>query len=195
MEAHGGYLCRYEDVDVAWLLAIARDAAVQDGAPIDDCGLTVTVLGSARLVRFAYDAPITYGRAGARWYAANHTLASRLSEHFSNAVHAYAFDPDLMEQVSTYARGRRVGGERLMYDDVELPEDDEDESAFQKMTRRWPVGRLATILGVEREQLLKLPRAPSTLLELSKPTPPGPLWQLLPGGLSSFTFGQLAVAR
>ena len=66
LESHGGYLCQYSDVDAAWLQHIARLSLEEDGQATDDAGLLITVLGGPGIVRFAWDAPFTYGRQGAR---------------------------------------------------------------------------------------------------------------------------------
>lgn len=179
MESHGGYLCQYSDVDAAWLQQLARLALEEDGQSCDDAGLLVTVLGGPRIARFAWDAPFSYGRKGARWYLTHHAFARRLSEHLRVTVHAYAFDPDEAEQVIAYANGRRVGGELVRYEDAELPEDD-DEQAFEKLQQKWPLGYLARVLGIHRHELLRIPRNTSALIELSRPVTPGPLWQLFP---------------
>lgn len=179
MESHGGYLCQYEDVDAAWLQRIAREALEEDGQAADDAALLVTVLGGPRIARFAFDGPFTYGRAGARWYLSHHALARRLSEHLRGTVHAYAFDPDEVEQVVAWADGRRVGGEVLRYEEAELP-DDEDDSAFHKAQAKWPLGYLSRVLGIRREQLLRIPRQATAFIDLSAPLAPRPLWQLFP---------------
>ncbi|MEW6430479.1 MAG: hypothetical protein AB1730_03125 [Myxococcota bacterium] len=179
MESHGGYVCQYEDVDAAWLQRLAREALAEDGQAPEDAALLVTVLGGPRIARFAYDGPFTYGRAGARWYLTHHALARRLSEHLGVTVHAYAFDPDEVEQVVAWAGGRRVGGESLRYEDAELP-DDEDENAFQRAQARWPLGHVARVLGIRREQLLRIPRQATAFIDLSAQLGPTPLWQLFP---------------
>jgi len=180
VEAHGGYLCRFEEVDVPWLQQVARLALEEEGQATSDAGLQVTVLGGPRIVRFAWDAPFTYGRNGARWYLTHHALARRLSEHLGVALHVYVFDPDDLEQVAAYGNGRRVGGELLHYADVELPDDDGDELAFERLKNKWPLGHLARVLGVAREELIRLPRRPTALLALDTPYAPQPLWQLFP---------------
>lgn len=179
MESHGGYLCQYEDVDAAWLQRLAREALEEDGQAAEDAALLVTVLGGPRIARFAFDGPFTYGRAGARWYLTHHALARRLSEHLGVTVHAYAFDPDEVEQVVAWADGRRVGGEVLRYEDAELP-DDEDDGAFQKAQAKWPLGYVARVLGIRREQLLRIPRQATAFIDLGQPLNPRPLWQLFP---------------
>jgi hypothetical protein len=183
VEAHGGYLCRFEDVDVAWLAQVARFALEEDGQRPDDVALQVTVLGGPGLVRFAWDAPFTYGRAGARWYLSHHALARRLSEHLKTALHVYVFDPDELEQVMAYGNGRRVGGETLRYVDVELPDEEDDEAAFERLKSKWPLGHLARVLGVAREELIRLPRQATVLVELAREYAPQPLWQLFPESL------------
>ncbi|MBL8924051.1 MAG: hypothetical protein JNJ54_34660 [Myxococcaceae bacterium] len=182
MEAHGGYLCRFEDMDVTWLQQVARSALEEDGQSAVDVGLQVTVLGGAGLVRFSWDAPFTYGRAGARWYLSHHALARRLSEHLKTALHVYVFDPDELEQVMAYGNGRRVGGELLRYVDVDFDESD-DEAAFEKLKAKWPLGHLARVLGVAREELIRLPRQSMVLIDLERPLTPQPLWKLLPESL------------
>jgi hypothetical protein len=173
-------LCLYEDVDVSWLQQVARLSLAEDGTACDDVGLQVTMLGGPRLVRFAWDAPFTYGRLGARWYLTHHALARRLSEQLGVTVHAYVFDPDELEQVVSYGNGRRVGGELLRYDEAELPDDDDDDVAWEKAKQRWPLGHLARVLGVAREELIRIPRQPTALLEVAHPLPPRPLWHLFP---------------
>lgn len=185
MESHGGYLCRFdEEVDVAWLQRLAREAIEADGHLADDCGLLVTVLPGAKVVRFAYDGVHTYGRAGARWYLNHHALAKRLSSHLRLAVHAYVFDPDELEQVVSYGNGRKVGGESLKYEDAELPDDD-DEYSFERLKLKWPLGHLARVLGVDREALLKLPRQTTALIDLTGEATAQPLWQMFPSAVGS----------
>lgn len=183
MEAHGGYLCQYADVDAAWLHELACAALAEEGQSPADASLLVTVLGGPQIARFAWDGPFTYGRQGARWYLTHHALAKRLSEQLNITVHAYAFDPEEVEQVTAYANGRKVGGECLRYEDAELPDDEEDEDAFARVQARWPLGHVARVLGIDREQLLRIPRNLSALVDLSRPQPAQPLWQLFPEGV------------
>ncbi len=180
MEAHGGYLCLYEDVDVAWLHQLARGALEEDGQSCDDVGLQVTMLGGPRLLRFAWDAPFTYGRPGARWYMKHHALARRLSEHLGVTMHAYAFDPDELEQVTSYGNGHCVGGELLRYVDAEMPDDEDDDFAFERLKAKWPLGHLARVLGVAREELIRIPRQATALIDLKGTHAPTPLWQVFP---------------
>jgi hypothetical protein len=184
VEAHGGYLGRYEDVDVSWLQSLGREALESEGLDAGDCGLLVTVIPGQRVVRFAFDGPHTYGRQGARWYLNHHAFARRLSEHLNQTVSAYCFDPEELEQVINYGNGRRVGGELLRYEDVELDDEaDDDDTSFEAMKQKWPLGHLARVLGVERDVLIKLPRQSSALIELAKPAQNGPLWQMFPQAL------------
>ena len=124
-----------------------------------------------KVVRFAYDAPHTYGRRGAHWYGKHHALAARLSTALGVTVHAYVFDPEDLEQVVTYGGGQRVGGETLRYEDVEVDEDELSEEAFDKLRERWPMGRLGRLLGLARPELLRLPRARSVLIPLDIDAP------------------------
>lgn len=194
MESHGGYLCQYSDVDAAWLQEIARQSLEEDGQSPDDTGLLVTVLGGPRIARFAWDAPFTYGRAGAQWYLTHHALARRLSEHLRVTVHAYAFDPDEVEQVIAYANGRRVGGELLRYEEVDLPDDD-DDATFERLQQKWPLGYVARVLGIDRAELLRIPRNSSALLDLKRPQAPQPLWQLFPERVQALRRHALYEAR
>lgn len=184
-------MCQYSDVDAAWLQHIARLSLEEDGQPGDDVGLLVTVLGGPGIARFAWDAPFTYGRQGARWYLTHHALARRLSEHLGVTVHAYAFDPDEVEQVIAYANGRRVGGELLRYEDAELPDDEDDSSAFEKLQQKWPLGYVARVLGIAREELLRIPRNSSALIDLNTHQEPKPLWQLFPERVQGLRRNQL----
>ena len=169
MEAHGGYLCRLETFETAELVALARQALVEDGCDPTDASLLLSAMPQERVLRMAYDAPHTYGRKGARWYDQRHTLARLASVHLRLTVHTYVFDPEEFEQVVTYGSGRRVGGDRVVYEDAELPEDDDgelDEECFDKLKAGWPLGHLAKLFGVPREALLRIPRGPTVLLEL-----------------------------
>jgi hypothetical protein len=156
-------------------VALAREALVQeDCAP--EGGLLLTVHRRRRVVRIAYDAPHTYGRGGARWYATHPALACSLSRVTGTTVHAYAFDPETCEEVVSWGNGRRVGGERVLYEDVELPDElvegqseEAQEQAFERLRSRWPLGHLANVYGLTRDELLRLPRADGVLLPLEGP--------------------------
>lgn len=188
-------MCQYSDVDAAWLQHIARLSLEEDGQSAEDTGLLVTVLGGPGIARFAWDAPFSYGRQGARWYLTHHALARRLSEHLGVTVHAYAFDPDEVEQVIAYANGRRVGGELLRYEAADLPDDEDDDKAFEKLQQKWPLGYVARVLGIDREELLRIPRKSSALIELNRLQEPKPLWQLFPERVQALRRHQLFEAR
>lgn len=194
VESHGGYLCQYEDVDAQWLHLLARQALLIDGQSPDDAALLVTVMGGPRIARFAWDGTFTYGKAGASWYLTHHTLARRLSEELGLTVHAYAFDPDEEEQVTTYADGRRVGGESLRYEEAEWP-DSEDVLTFEHVQSRWPLGHLARVLGVRRQELLRIPRQATAYLDLSRPMSSKPLWTLFPEGVQALRNHELYAHR
>ncbi len=168
-EAHGGYLCRLESLPGAELQRLAREALESEGEAPDGAGLLVSV--AKKVVRLAYDAPHTYGRRGAHWYAEHHALAARLSTALGATVHAYVFDPDELEQVISYGGGHQVGGETLHYEDAEVDDEDLSEEAFERLRERWPMGRLGRLLGLRRAELLRLPYARSVLLPLDVDAP------------------------
>jgi hypothetical protein len=148
---------------------LARRALVQDGAPADTL-LSVSVYRRRKVIRLALDGPRTAGRLGSHWYSEHHALARLLSQEMGITVHSYVYDPQEYEEVLAFGGGHHVGGERLLYDEVELPEcleDGEfDDEAFERMQARWPLGHLAWVYGVERELLLRLHRMPGTRLTL-----------------------------
>lgn len=185
LEAHGGYLVRLETFSGLELIRLARQAlAVDLGAQEPGAGLRVSVNHRRKVIRLAYSGVHEGGRRGAHWYASHHALPRLLSRETNLTVHAYVFDPDEGEEVIGFGNGRRVGGERLVYEDVELPCEPEelDEAAFARLRSRWPVGHLAYIFNLSREELLALPRAASSmLLDLEGPEAEGILDALLPG--------------
>jgi hypothetical protein len=134
-------------------------------------GLQVSVNSRRKVVRLAYVGPFTAGRQGAHWYGAHHALPRLLSRAANVTVHAYVHDPDEVEEVIAYGNGRRVGGERVVYEDVELPgrPEDVDEAAFARMQSRWPLGHLAYVFGLTRQELLRLPQAPGRVVTLEGP--------------------------
>jgi hypothetical protein len=168
VEAHGGYLCRLDSLSPGQLISLAREALASDQASAEGCSIQVSALLPKRVVRLAFDAPHTYGRQGAHWYQTHHALARLLSLHRQVNVHAYVLDPDCFEEVATYGSGRRVGGDRVDYDELELCDEEAafDDQAFVRARERWPLGHLAQILGVSRDSLEMLPRARSYLLNL-----------------------------
>ncbi|NMO17031.1 hypothetical protein HPC49_30230 [Pyxidicoccus fallax] len=164
---------------------MAREALALDGAE-GATGLQVTVNRRRKVVRLAYVGPFTAGRQGAHWYAAHHALPRLLSRAANITVHAYVYDPDEGEEVIAYGNGRRVGGERVVYEDVELPgrPEDVDEAAFTHMQERWPVGHLAYVFGLARKELLRLPLAmPNIVMSLdgTEEDSAEALEELLPG--------------
>jgi hypothetical protein len=168
-DAHGGYLVRAETLEGVDLQGLARAALERDGQPSTSAGLLVSVSGPERVIRLAYDGPHTYGKSGAAWYRDHHALAAALSLALPVTVHAYSFDPDAFEAVSTYGGGARVGGETVVYDELDLDLEELSEPAFEEVREGWPLGRLARLLGMSRGALLRLPYAPGQLLPLDGP--------------------------
>jgi hypothetical protein len=180
LEAHGGYLSVLQAYETSILIRTAREALTQDGHDGDACSLCISRVPGKKVIRVAYDSPHTYGRRGARWYEHHHALARLLSSRFATRVHAYVLDPEEFESVVTYAAGRSVGGEALRYDEIDGAAEAADDAAFEAIKSRWPLGYLAQILGVSRDELVKLPRSPSLLLELDREAPGGQLAHILP---------------
>jgi hypothetical protein len=166
LEAHGGYLCRLQTFGSVDVVALAREAALADGLDPEGTALQVSCFLRSRVVRLAYDNPRVYGRKASDFYAEHHALAQCLSIAVKEPVHAYRVDPEELEEVVAYADGRRVGGERLIYDDAEVGDGELSENGFDALKDRWPIGHLARVLGLRRVELLGLPRSPSLLLEL-----------------------------
>ncbi|HLL52232.1 MAG TPA: hypothetical protein VK447_01715 [Myxococcaceae bacterium] len=155
MKAHGGYFCRLEALD-ARVVRLAREAFEVDGGTGDGTTLRVSVIPRRRVVRLAYETPELEGEAGARWYEGHHALPRMLSRELNVTVHSYVLMPDEFEQVTAYGAGRRVGGELLRYDDVDIPGCGEtmSDADFEKLKSRWPLGHLAYVFGVPRAMLL-----------------------------------------
>src|SRR4051794_33938949 len=126
LSAHGGYLLRPEGLRSLDLVEVARSALRQEGEDPAEASLQVSVLRSPGVLRVAYDAPFTYGRRGALWYRDHHAFARLTSEHTTGAAHVYAIDADTFEAVWSYAKGHRVGGESVVYDELEMDFDDEE---------------------------------------------------------------------
>lgn len=166
IDAHGGYLFRAETLEGLDLQALAHDALLEEGLSADVCGLFVSLDKEKRLVRLAYDGPHTYGPSGADWYRHHQALAASLSAVQEGTVHAYAFDPDRFESVTAHAAGAVVGGETLVYEEQDLDVEELSEAAFEALRQHWPMGRLARLLGLSREALLRLPYAEGALLPL-----------------------------
>lgn len=123
--------------------------------------LRVTINRRRKVVRLAFLGPFSQGRQGAHWYAAHHALARLLSAAANATVHAYVYDADEGEEVIAYGNGRRVGGEKVVYEDAELPcpLEELDDAAFSGLQSRWPMGHLAYVFGLTRDELLRMPRA------------------------------------
>jgi hypothetical protein len=110
----------------------------------------------------------------AQWYLTHHAFARLLSSESRSPVHVYALDPDQLEEVTSYGNGRRVGGERLEYHQLELPETEDGtltDAAFDREKQRWPLGHLGRILGVERRTLETIPELPKLPLSLDEAVP------------------------
>lgn len=164
-------------------MRLAREALVSDGVLGGPGALRVSVHRRRKLVRLAYEGAPGAERQEAHWYSEHHTLARVLSRAANATVHAYVFNPDSYEEVIAYGNGRRVGGDRLVYEDVELPEEagEMDDAAFSQMRSRWPLGHLAYVFGLKREDLLKLPRITTSLvLSLDAADAEAQLEELLP---------------
>lgn len=174
MESHGGYLLRIDSLDASALVRMARRALAIDAAAVEagEVSLLVSVIPQKKVVRLGFDAPFTYGRRGARWYQEHHALARIASRELGTVVHAYVYDTDEMEQVLSYGNGSRVGGETLYIEDAEYPDDEElDDVAWERFKEKWPLGHLATVYGVRREDLVRMPKfATSALLNLDAPS-------------------------
>lgn len=170
MSAHGGYLLRPEGLRSLDLVELARSALGEEGEDLAEASIQVSLLRSQGVLRVAYDAPFTYGGRGARWYRDHHAFARLASERAPGTTHVYAIDPDAFEAVGSYAAGRRVGGETVVYDDLEMDFGDGEGSVavadFEQMRAKWPIGHLAQIFGVTRDDLLHLPWQDSALLRL-----------------------------
>ncbi|MFL5350286.1 MAG: hypothetical protein ACJ8AT_36385 [Hyalangium sp.] len=131
-------------------------------------GLHVSVIRRRKVIRLAFVGPTPAARLAAGWYAEHHALPRLLSRAANATVHAYVFDPAEGEQVIAYGNGHRVGGDEVLYADVELSGEEElDDAAFTRLRARWPMGHLAYVFGLTREDLLGMPRAvPNMVLPL-----------------------------
>jgi hypothetical protein len=145
--------------------------------------LHVSVIRRRKVVRLAFVGLSTAGSLAASWYSEHHALPRLLSRVANATVHAYVYEPAKGEQVIAFGNGRRVGGDHVVYDDVELSGEEElDDAAFTRMRARWPMGHLAYVFGLTREDLLGMPRAvPSMVLPLDVADAEERLDVLLPG--------------
>jgi hypothetical protein len=183
LEAHGGYLVRLESFLGLGLVRLAREALVSDGVLGGLGALRVSVHRRRKLVRLAYEGLPGAQRHDALWYNEHHALARLLSRAANATVHTYVFEPSSHEEVIAYGNGRRVGGDKLAYEDVELPEGgvEMDDAAFAQMRSRWPLGHLAYVFGLKREDLLRLPWATTrVVLSLDAVDAEAQLEELLP---------------
>lgn len=154
-----------EGIDAPGVVELARQAVTLEGLDPSTCHLQISAIPRCKVVRFAIDGAHAYGRVGARWYEKHHALASVLSNALAITVHSYVVD-DEFEQVMSYGGGRWVGGDKLRYDEVDFEGVDLDETAYERLKARWPLGHLAYVFGVTRAELMRLPRSPSALLPL-----------------------------
>jgi hypothetical protein len=186
LESHGGYLVRLETFEGLELVRLAREALTLDvGSLPSGAALRVSVSRRRKVIRLSYEGAHEEGRLGARWYGTHHALPQLLSRAANVTVHAYVFDANEGEEVIGFGNGRKVGGERLVYEDVDLPCEPGalDDAAFARLRSRWPLGHLAYIFNLTREELLELPRAPARLLlRLDGGEATEGLEPLLPGG-------------
>jgi hypothetical protein len=183
LEAHGGYLIRIESFTGLELIRLAREALALDGVTGGLPALHVSVNRRRKVVRLAFLGPLMTGRKGAHWYAEHHALPRLLSRAANATVHVYVYSPEEGEQVIAYGNGRRVGGDRVVYDDVEMSgEEEQDDAAFKRMREHWPMGHLAYVFGLSREDLLGLPLVVSSaVLSLDATDAEERLEVLLPG--------------
>lgn len=154
-----------ESLDEVDLVQLARTALTLDGVNPTGHGLILSAIPRRKIVRIAYRGPTFEGRDGARWYEEHRAFAELLSQSIRSTVHAYVFDPDELEQVMAYGGGRWVGGECVRYDEVEV-EGELDETEFERLKAHWPIGHLAYVFGVTRQELLRLAKTPITAIEL-----------------------------
>ncbi len=113
------------------------------------------------MVRVAFEIP--KGSKVQEWSSVHKILAQLLSDGQGAPVHSYLVMPWEMEEVDTFAGGKRVGGERLLYA-AEEPDDEDvvDDEHFSRLQEKWPLGRLARVLGLRRTELLRLARSGRT---------------------------------
>ncbi|WP_224249664.1 hypothetical protein [Hyalangium gracile] len=145
--------------------------------------LHVTVIRRRKLVRLSFVGLPAAGRGAASWYAEHHALPRLLSRAANATVHTYVYEPAAGEQVIAYGNGHRVGGDQVIYADVEMSgEEEQDDAAFTRMRARWPMGHLAYVFGLTREELLGMRRtAPGVVLSLEAADAEERLETLLPG--------------
>ena len=161
MSSQGGYLCRSEHLASAHLADLAKQALEQDQQDPTGYVLVVAPMPGRHLVR------LTFEGMEPSWYLDHSALPQRLSLVHPLPVHAYVLQPDEFEAVAAYAGGHRVGGERLRYDDLDLSEEElRNDALFARLQASWPLGHLAQVLGLTRQELLESGTASSQRLVL-----------------------------
>ena len=168
LDAQGGYLLRVESLRELDVAGLARSVLALEGLEADGVSLQLGIHPRRKVARLAFRGARQFeGLAGARWHATHHLMASQLSLRTGAAVQAYAVLPGELEKVVTYGNGRQVGGETLSYDDVELTDEQASaDAAYALLQRSWPLGHLAHVFGLGREELLSLAGRPGLLLSL-----------------------------
>src|SRR5258708_21700764 len=119
--ARGGHLCGLVRLSASRHRALAKEALVLEREQIPGSSILVSLVHPARIVRLAYRARFTERGNRARWYLTHHALARLLSSDLSSAVHVYALDPEELEEVTSYGKGRRAGGGPRAYDQPQMP--------------------------------------------------------------------------
>lgn len=161
MKPQGGYICRAQHLSTVHLPTLAREALKREKLPSDGTQLVMSRGRGGNVVRLAFERSPDLDDA--HWYLTHHALAQLLSSGQTLAVQVYVLLPAELEEVVAYADGRRVGGERIRYRDIDLTdEEQEDDRAFEKLQARWPLGHLAQVFGLTRRELLKLYRRGDT---------------------------------
>jgi hypothetical protein len=155
----GGYFCRVQHLSSVHLPTLAREALIRDQVTLRPASLRVCHLPRKNLVHLAFELP--EGLGGAGWYATHHALAQLLSTGQTATVHVYVHLPAELEEVVAYADGHWVGGERLCYADVDASDEETaDDALFARLQDTWPLGHLAQVFGVSRQELLALESSP-----------------------------------
>ena len=148
MDAHGGYLCRLESLDGPALVQLAQRALASEGGALRPLPCTSRSSPGARSSGWRTRPRSPLGARAVAGDQQHQLLASIVSAELRITVHAYVVLPDQREEVVGYGNGRKVGGERLVYDQVELPDGELDDVAFAKLQSKWPLGHLAYVFGV-----------------------------------------------
>lgn len=191
LDAHGGYLVRVESFRGLDIAGLARACLALEGVSPRGVCLHVTAHPKRKVVRLAFrGGAIPSGIAGAQWHAEHQQLAAMLSLRCGAAVQAYSLVSGAFEQVVTYGDGRKVGGERLEYADVELSEEAMlDDEAFARVQRSWPLSHLAHVFGLTRELLISLATLRGLSITLEDEVAVDDLDALLPGAAPHLRMG------